>query len=472
MPGYRVPGERSAAWRRSLPAGPWVLHAVILAVTLVVAVLMARLPLAAGIGLVAGLTVFIASFVNTNVGLCLVVLSMLLSPEIGAGALSGDSATTASRGVTVRAEDLLLVLLGFSWLAQMAVHKDLGLVRRTPLNRPIAGYVVVCLAATAIGVVTDRVNGATGFFYVLKYVEYFVVYFVVANYLEERTQIQRFLGLLLATALVVSLVAMAQIPSGERVSAPFEGERGEPNTLGGYLLLVGAVVGGLLLNAPRAWQRWALGGFLAILAVPFLATLSRGSYLAVPFIYLTLVALERRRRTTMLIAGVLLALAGAFALPSSVRERVLYTFEQRTQAARVEVGGVRLDTSTSARLTSWQEALEAAGDSPLWGLGVTGYGFLDAQYPRILVETGAIGMVAFLILIGAILRLCLRVFRRAREPLDRGLAMGAVAGLAGLLVHAVGANTFIIVRIMEPFWFVVGLVVTVDRLQAQAPGSA
>jgi O-antigen ligase len=170
----------------------------------------------------------------------------------------------------------------------------------------------------------------------------------------------------------------------------------------------------------------------------------------------------------MLVAGVMLALLGAFALPASVRERVLYTFEQRTQAARVEVGGVRLDTSTSARLTSWQEALEAAGDSPLWGLGVTGYGFLDAQYPRILVETGGIGLMAFLLLIGAVLRACLGVFRRAREPLDRGLAMGAVAGLVGLLVHAIGANTFIIVRIMEPFWFVVGLVVTLDRLQPEA----
>jgi hypothetical protein len=46
--------------------------------------------------------------------------------------------------------------------------------------------------------------------------------------------------------------------------------------------------------------------------------------------------------------------------------------------------------------------------------------------------------------------------------------MGAVAGLVGLLVHAIGANTFIIVRIMEPFWFVVGLVVTLDRLQPEA----
>jgi len=53
---------------------------------------------------------------------------------------------------------------------------------------------------------------------------------------------------MLITAFIVSVTAAAQIPGGGRVSAPFEGERGEPNTLGGYLLLVGAVVTGLAIN--------------------------------------------------------------------------------------------------------------------------------------------------------------------------------------------------------------------------------
>jgi hypothetical protein len=37
--------------------------------------------------------------------------------------------------------------------------------------------------------------------------------------------------------------------------------------------------------------------------------------------------------------------------------------------------------------------------------------------------------------------------------------VGLIAGLVGLLVHAIGANTFIIVRIMEPFWFVTGIII-------------
>ena len=42
--------------------------------------------------------------------------------------------------------------------------------------------------------------------------------------------------------------------------------------------------------------------------------------------------------------------------------------------------------------------------------------------------------------------------------------MGTVAGLGGLMVHGLGSNTFIIVRIMEPFWLVVGLVVSITKM--------
>jgi hypothetical protein len=37
--------------------------------------------------------------------------------------------------------------------------------------------------------------------------------------------------------------------------------------------------------------------------------------------------------------------------------------------------------------------------------------------------------------------------------------MGFIAGTFGLLAHAIGSNTFIVIRIMEPFWLVAGIVV-------------
>ena len=55
-------------------------------------------------------------------------------------------------------------------------------------------------------------------------------------------------------------------------------------------------------------------------------------------------------------------------------------------------------------------------------------------------------------------------YRRGSGSLEAALGLGLIAGLAGLAVHGVGANTFIIVRIMEPFWLLVGLAVVLAML--------
>jgi O-antigen ligase len=102
---------------------------------------------------------------------------------------------------------------------------------------------------------------------------------------------------------------------------------------------------------------------------------------------------------------------------------------------------------------------------PLAGWGITGYGFLDAQYFRVLVELGIVGFGAFVLLLAACGRLFLRASRTLADPLHRGLALGLVAGLAGLMTHAIAANTFLIVRIMEPFWLLTGLLVAAIGLE-------
>lgn len=429
------------------------------------AALLISVPFLTSAAIVVAIIVFITCFVNTEAGIYILILSMLLSPEFGGGGLGGGSSTTASRGVTIRAEDLLLVILGFAWLVRMAVHKELGLMRQTPLNRPIGHYTLICLFATGMGMIWGHVNGMTGFFYVLKYIEYFVVYFIVANYVRSYTQIRRFTTVMLVTAFIVGIIAVLQIPSGQRVSAPFEGEKGEPNTLGGYLLLVGAITAGLAFQIKDVGPRRMLIALLAFLIVPFLATLSRGSYLALPFVYMALVVLTPKKRVVMILAMIGVGTIGWVVMPSVVKDRIMYTFNQRSTSARVQVGNVKLDTSTSERLNSWTEVGEDIVESPIWGFGVTGYGFMDAQYPRVVAETGILGLVTFLLLVGAVFREALAVFRRSQVPLYRGLAMGLVAGLTGLMVHSIGANTFIIVRVMEPFWLVVGMVVSSAKIE-------
>ena len=139
--------------------------------------------------------------------------------------------------MTLRFEDFLLIVISLSWLAKNALYKELGLFLKTPLNRAIIAYVLVCLIATGFGIMNGRVDAKTGILFVLKYVEYFIIFFMMVNHVKDFEQLKRFIFCLFLTCFITSIIGILQIPSGLRVSAPFEGETGEPNTLGGLFIV-------------------------------------------------------------------------------------------------------------------------------------------------------------------------------------------------------------------------------------------
>jgi len=409
-----------------------------------------------GLALTLGLLTVIICFNWPEAGLYILLFSMLLGPEIIVGSLGGGA--TAGRGITLRLDDFLLMVIVFSWFARGAVHKELGLFLSTPLNRPIGVYMLAAAISTAVGMLFDRVRPLVGFFFVLKFVEYVFVYFAVVNYIHNKQQIRRFVTVAFITAILVALVASAQIPSGLRVSAPFEGQSGEPNTLGGYLLFLLAILGGLLVSSTRLRTAMKYALIIVVLGTPFIYTLSRASYLGMLIAAPTIILLSRRKAIAsfaVLSFFLLLLLIS----PSAFVSRVEYTLGgQEEVSGQLVVGGLRLDTSTSARLMTYQNVLSDFPKHPLLGYGITGYGFIDGQYPRVLIEMGLLGFVAFLWLLYILARQGWRTLRVAEGDWERGLCIGYLAGLVGLAFHALGSNTFIIVRIMEPFWFFTGIV--------------
>jgi hypothetical protein len=179
------------------------------------------------LALILSAIIFIIILVNTDVGLAVLIFSMLLSPEIILGQIPG-------RDIVIRFDDILLIVITLAWFAKTAINKGLALFVKTPLNKAISVYILVCLVATLRGAALGYVVPAKGFFYILRYIEYFLLYILVVNHIHSRKQIKFFLNAFFVTCALVSIYGILQIPSGMRVSATFEGEIGEPNTFGGY----------------------------------------------------------------------------------------------------------------------------------------------------------------------------------------------------------------------------------------------
>jgi O-antigen ligase len=93
--------------------------------------------------------------------------------------------------------------------------------------------------------------------------------------------------------------------------------------------------------------------------------------------------------------------------------------------------------------------------------------FIDGQYIYTLPELGIIGFLSLLWLLWTIYKQSLHVYRKMDDELYKGLTLGFIAGFIGLTIHALTANTFIIIRIMEPFWFITAIVMMLPTIKEE-----
>ncbi len=432
-------------------------------VSIIVALILVKVDTVYALVAALGLGVLILTFINTDFAIFILIFSMLLSPEFG-------SRTTAGEGITIRIDDILLAIILFTWLAKTALNKDLALFKTSPLNKPIASYIFICFFSTGIGMLFGRVKPLNGLFFVIKYIEFYLVYFLVVNHVRSKKQFDNFTVALLVTFVIVVVVSLLQIPSGKRLTAPFEGDAGEPNTLGGYLIFIIAINLSLILKpgiltSPKI--RRLLLWITMIAVFPFLLTNSRGSWVAGIPVVISYIIISSRRWIIVGFVAVLIVIAPII-MPDTVIDRVKYTFtEQRGYAKTLQenVGGVTLDTSASERVRSWKAAWGGVKKHPLFGFGITGWRFLDAQFMRVLVESGFIGLGFFIYLLYSILNETWKIYKNAKIPFFKYFALGFFVATIAMITHSIGANTFIIIRIMEPFWLVCGLVASIPYIE-------
>lgn len=398
------------------------------------------------------LVIAIICFIYPQVALYILLVSMLFSPQVIGG-------QTAAREITFRMDDLLLFVIVLTWLARAATYKELTVFRLTPLHTPIALFMAASLLATLLGMVRGNVNAASGLFFNLKIFEYFVVFFMVVNNVKEEKEIKTFVILILLVALFVNFYALYQVPSGERVSAPFE-RYGEPNTLGGYLVVIISLSLALFLLRSFGQRTNFLIPLLVLSGVSIMFTQSRGSWIGLilmsaPFMLLS------PKRFFFIVGAIFLIVALPYIAPQSTKQRFVGTFRADPGFDRTErFMGRGLDPSSSERLTSYKKGFEKWKMHPIFGYGVTGAGFIDGQFLRILVETGIVGIALFLFLLWRMALFLWNAYWSVDDPFFKALYLGMLGALAGLIGHSISASSFIIVRIMEPFWFLMGLAVT------------
>jgi hypothetical protein len=407
------------------------------------------------VALGASFLIFGLTVVRVDLGVYILILGMLLSPEVNAGQVG-----YGERSLNLRYNDFLIIVIFMGVLIKQSFEGRSLLWRPSPINAGIFLYYGVCIisyvSALQTGLRSWDMKGSA--FVMLKMVEFYMIFFLVGNATNTVAQIRRQLGVFFFTGLVVCVFCMSQIGSVDRVGAPFELEGTEPNTLGGYLVLLMCIAGGLFMYAPT-WKKRVVFFFLAVSAfVPFLFTLSRASYIALIVCMFAMSFIARR--LGMLLALVLVLTLSHWLLPTEVLDRVNYTFQRGSGEEVVIAGqdaGFQVDKSTHERIYVWDKVLYNLKIWPWFGGGVGWGSVLDSQYARVLIETGLLGISTFLFMQFRILATARQAYLWSSDWVTKGLSLGTLVVMIGLIVHSLGTITFLVVRIMEPFWFLVAL---------------
>ncbi|MCR4316358.1 MAG: O-antigen ligase family protein [Planctomycetes bacterium] len=380
-----------------------------------------------------GLTYFLMMF-DLRTGLTVLIIGIGISPDINVG------------GVQLRISDFLIPIFLFIFLAKQMAEKTE--FRPTMIGRPFMLLMSLSLISTLLAAMTiESFNLTTGIFHTLKIVEYFLIFFLVLNILKSMSEVRFFItSMFVASSLLIAFLYYQLSYVVRRVSGP-EGETA--NILGGYLLFHFLLALGVTAMTDSRRIRILGSGFLLITIYPFIRTLSRTSYVAL-FVTLTFIALISGRKSlifVLILSPLVLWIAG----DRQIIDRVS-TFVNLSE-----------DSSFQSRMYAIKSFSLNVVDSPLLGTGkgIVNLGDVDNEYVKLALETGLMGLVVFFFFLYRIGKVSFDTLNLVRDK-DKtvyGFCVGFIAGLGGLMIHALGATSFTTIRTMEPFYFALGIVV-------------
>jgi O-antigen ligase len=484
------------------PAGYLLVGAALLAATIVAAyVSLAGFAVLTGLLL---LTIGAASARWPRAMLVLVVLAPLLDRFLIARVMPEQV-----RGVTEFFSESLLLVNGEVLIVQGWRAGRIGVALRHPASIALAAFVAVAVVSALLNAVPPAI-AAIGLVYTVDAVALFYLCRLVGY---DHGQAVRSIGAVAAAVALLALVGIAQglLDPNLFGLAVVTGRSGEsvrigslvrdPNVLGTLigLALPFALFGAMRLQRPR-W-RWALGVAALLVMVALLLTYSRGAWLGVVAGGGIVMLLLDRRVIAFTAATAIVALGIATFMPRSlIVDRSASGANEPppqfngfdTTIERFGAVGEGRDLRTLFVIN----ALPILRDHPLVGVGPGRYGggaaytfktpvydeydtwkLLTAQrtvdnfWLHILVETGVLGALAFIGVIGAV---AVGLFRAALRT-TRSRYVIAAGILAGIATVSVSTGTTMLLEgntVAFMFWFLLGIGSLYRPADAAAPAVA
>lgn len=458
--------------------GPQVITVVtvtsLILVFCLVALVTALLPPKIVILVLASTATFFLTLLRVEAGLIILIFMVPWTLQYEIAEFSGAPFEVGS-------DDVLILCIIFGWLGFLAIHKE-PIFPHSPLNWPIGAFFAVALLSQAT-FFADKSRGASlavGL-HLLKWFEYTLVYFVAFRVINNWEKAKGFLYLSLASAMIVAIVQICLMATKQYTGITYTPQGivywtlpgFESNgILGAYYVLFIGIALAFIVNSESRLMQGLLIGYSVLLSYCLFFTFSRAAYVGLVAAMIVISVWSARVLSRIPLIIFMVGIASLVFLLEPVMSRITMT---------VDLGGPpTLETSAYERWLSWRFIVpKVLTENPLnailgigfWGSrfhGAFGFSTPHNWYLALLLETGIFGLGVFCWLMKRIIHNAVSLHQKAQDNVfAESLAVGYIAGLVGLLVHAFFGETFESFRVLGPFWFLTGIVMAAVMIQEE-----
>jgi len=359
-----------------------------------------------------------------------------------------------------------------TWIANLLISGRKK-IEKPPLFFPILAWLGIGLFSLLTNWLFMNIEISRGFFYFLKEIEFFFLYFYLFYHLKNIDSAKFIIKIWIFLGLVNVGWVIYQLCKGI-IGYYGPGAIGEPEgpfPSGGFFLIIFIFLFNILLyyyfklNISKL-KKAILLAFTVSLTLGVFASGSRASGIGLLFAgFLTILFYFLKEKKKLKVFFITILVFIIFAT-------VFIFFLTKIPAAKRLIGLEAFFWELSAkdsstRFSIWKTQTLEAFKHPLFlffGYGKSAalvYEESHSQYVRNLVETGFIGSIVFLFLIFVIIKKSFKGFLFKKNPFIIGLSSGLFVATLTMLLISIPAEAFIVVKIAETYWFFAAITMAV-----------
>jgi O-antigen ligase len=363
---------------------------------------------------------------------------------------------------------ILIIMCVFKWIAD---RKDYRL-KTSPMDTPLfvfIGVMIFCLIVNS----PDFSISLEGF---RAIVQYMLWYFVVIQLIKGENSAKAVTGFFVVVAAALAVYGVYQYAAGVEMPAGWTDHNEatlrtrvyaiftSPNVFGSLLTLAAPMSVSMIMISRKKAAKAAFSVMTLFIAASLAFTFSRGAWIGFIVAVGVYVLIKDKR---LIIPCIIAAVLVVICVPS-IGGRISYMLSSEYIESSLRGG----------RLVRWITGLKIFADYPVLGVGLGQFGgavamnndikfivdnqvteafYMDNYFLKTALESGIVGLAAFVGLMYSVFINGIRTVRMASTNVSKELSTGILAGLCGVIVHNFVENIFEVPMMTSLFWMFVAV---------------